>query len=615
MAKVKYTSSTSSGKTYIDMKLLLKGAARLEEYLTDTQVDSKTNKQKYIGQLESYLTSSGNIHQDVSDTSCFKLDLSSLNSLNEKFKKINVDLEKLIKAVRDTANQGIKNEFDDAKKATETILKSQGDFVSVDRINYFFDHLTDKEKKTLAALLMSATGAQICISSDLLSVLSESKKGKEFEKKYLKAYSKTTKKAISKTKVKEYAPAKYKRLYGKNARDEWQKDLQEDLQKKYGLSKADAKALAKEKMDIIAKRNIEKAKVEVNKKLSAKQQQTKIDKLNKEYDAAIEKLEKKAADTAAKYPENKSKSSLIADEKKVNTSDNSVIEAQNEAGKKPDPTPEQPAEDTPVTPEPEPTPETEVTPEPVQPTENTTTTTETVVDDGGNTYVEEVQEGPVSNQGEQLPPENPKQDSSNFQEAVDEQRELNPVDETVAEDPNVGMDVSGDEISDVTDSDLVDTDISDTGDTHTTVTPDVEKSTSTTTTTHKKSSGSASGVVPAVAGVATAGAAGVGAKIILDRRTDSVSDANFGTENWSDGDNDDYGLTGDTSSEYVESTGYQANKSDLIEDDSDSHYDYKAESINEIDLDEKEKADEEAGKISFHDNIAFDAINEAEMSG
>ena len=622
MAKSNTSQHHVKGKTHVNMKLLLKGASRIEQFTADVQKENK--KQKYISRLESYLETAGNIHQDVSSASCFKLDISSLEALNTKFNNMQLDLDKLKEAMRKIAKHYIESEYDlisdaDVEKKVKAIIALSGAYVTGKEINNFFDHMSDKEKKALAAFLQTETGAAICVSSGLISRLftdekgKATKKGKEFAKKYLKAKAKTSNKTLSKTKTENYAPLKYKNAYKttKAARAAWKKDIVKELKRKYNLTDAEASKLADRKMKIAAESTIKKAKIKI--KYDGKTEKTKLAAVEKDYKnkmAAVEKDAQKMDNAHDKAIDNAS-----TDDSKVNTSSNDVIEKANkptEDAIEPA-TPSKPSEPEQKMPQ-EPT-----TPEPQQPSSpESQQPSEPVTDSSGNTTVEQVQEGPVSNQGEQLPAENPHQDSNNFQEAVNEQREsagTNPVDETADVTPNdpVGIDETGDVSSDVSDVDTTDVDSS-TG-THTTIKPETDTDTSGGTVSSHKSSGS-SPVVPVVAGVAAAGAAGVGAKIMLDHRTNSVNDSNFGSENWSDATDEDYGLTGDTDSEYYQSNGYESKNNDLIEDDNTTteQYDYKANSIDEMNIEEKEKADKEAEGISFHDNIAYDAINEAELS-
>ena len=630
------TSQYNHGKTHVNMKLLLKGASRIEQYIADVQKEN--NKQKYIGRLEDYLETAGSVHQDVSSVSCFKLDISSLEALNTKFNNMQTDLTKLKDAMRKIAKQYIGVEYGyisdkDVEKKVKAIMALSGTYVTGKEINDFFDHMSDKEKKALAAFLQTQTGAAICVSSGLISRLfstekgKATKKGKAFAEKYLKAKASTSNKTLSKTKTNNYAPQTYKNAYKttKAARAAWKKDLVKDLKQKYNLTDAEASKLADRKMKIVADNAIKKAKIKI--KYDGKTEKSKLATLEKDYKNKMTAVENDAKAMDSKH--DKVIDTLTNDDKNVKTASNSTIKNANEAATKSETQPEA-IEEVPV--EPKRVQKTISQPETQPEAQTESTPGETVTDSQGNTTVTQVQEGsstPASTQGEQLPAENPKQGPSNFQDAVDEQREAavtNPVDETADTQPNdpvgmsgtsdsttaggadTGTDAADDIISDIEGSD-------DSTGTHTTIKPETDIDSSGGTISSKKTSSGTSPVVPVVAGVAAAGAAGVGAKIMLDHRTNSVNDSNFGTENWGEGTDDDYGLTGDTSSEYYKSNGYEAKNSDLIEEDNNTteRYDYKANSLNEMNIEEKEKADKEAGEISFHDNIAYDAINDAEL--
>lgn len=620
------TSQYIHGKTHVNMKLLLKGASRIEQYIADIQKEN--DKQKYIGRLEEYLETAGSVHQDVSSVSCFKLDISSLEALNTKFNNMQVDLSKLKDAMRKIAKEYIGVEYGyisdkDVEKKVKAILALSGTYVSGKEINDFFKHMSDKELRALAHFLQTETGAAICVSSGLISRLFSTEKGKatklgkNFAERYLGAKASTSSKTLSKTKLANYAPQKYKNAYKttKAARAAWKKDIVKDLKQRYNLTDAEASKLADRKMKIAAESAIDKAKARI--KYDGKKEQNAIAAIDKNYKnkmAAVEADAQKMDNAHDKAIDN-----VTSDDSKVQTASNDVIQQQNEAANESTETQTEAIEDATST---------EPATAPVQQAQPEATPSEPVSDSQGNTTVTQVQEGsaegPVSNQGEQLPAENPQQNSSNFQEAVDEQREAavtNQVDETADAQSNepVGISETG-ETADTTDTTgddpILDSEDTSDSSTHTTITPDSDSDSSGGTISSKKSSSGSSPVVPIVAGVAAAGAAGVGAKIMLDHRTNSVNDSNFGTENWGEGSDDDYGLTGDNSSEYYQSNGYEEKNSDLIEDDNSTteHYDYKANSLDEMNIEEKEQADKEAEGISFHDNIAYEAINDAELS-
>ena len=620
MAKTQFkVTSSGSGRVYVNMKLLLKGASRLEGFVASSQIDATTKKQKYISQLQSYLEDSGKVHQNSTNASCFATDVSSLDSLNNKFKGLEADITKLVSAMRTIAKNYMEIEYGTSSDSKmKSLLAMKGDFISAAEINTFIGNLTEADKKALAAFLQSATGAEICVGAGILSVLTKTDKGKEYVKKYIKTKCATSKKAISKAKVSEYAPSKYAKVYKttKAARAAWKKDLVKDLKNKYNLSDSEASALADQKMKVIAERNINKAKVDVNTKYSTKTKNSKIATIDDKYKKQMAEIDKKAQ--AYDNEHDKAIDAAVSDDKNVKTESNSQIQQRNEealepAGGQKNPsrtTPESGGSSTPSGGENQPSSESNPSSE----------TGETTTDGGGNTTVDQTQTGsnpePVTHSGEALPAENPTQEASNFQEDVDKQRAeavTNEVDETAGADtavtPNekVGSDLA--EGSETTTDDNLDPNTieDDESGTQTTIPSSSESDTSGGSMSNKKSGSSP--VVPVVAGVAAAGAAGVGAKIILDRKTNTVNDGNFGSEDWGDSSNgDDYGI-GDN---YYENE-YDNKKDDLIEDEV-NNYDYKANSIDEVNLEEKEKADEEANKLSFHDNIAYDAINDAEMN-
>lgn len=595
-------------KKRIRKDLLLYGANDLDAFSSEYQIDKTTNKQKYIGNIETYLNNLGSVHQDTSNTSCFKSSISNLEELNAKFTKLQNDVNTLSKKMRETAKAYIdadQNNYDSMNKSAMALVASGISAATAKKnLNDFLADIlkkgNEKDAKALAAFLAELKKTNADIFTDVKSKLSGTKKGKKFIKEYLNTATKTTKKASSK--VSTYHPKKYK------TRTAWKKSLTTYYKTKYKLTDANAEKLAGQQMSQIEKLN--------KGKISATEYNRVLNSRVKEMQTAQATQQSLAESISADKGSKTDSIEQIKQNNEAGTTKNaeSIEEALQVETK------------TVETPAPEPASET------------------TQVDSEGNTTVNTEQVGPavatatevatpaiVNKADEMLPEEPPQQNNQNFQEDVSAaQQEAmntptleNQVDESAEStaaitdnsslsgtttDPNLDSDLDKLDTADST-SDIIDGEKKKSS-THTTIdSSDTLESGSTT----KKSSGS-SPVVPVVAGVAAAGAAGVGAKVILDRRVNTSNDGNIGSENWSD-DSYESSYSDTNSNDYYDTNSYEARNNNLIEEESNSvnNYDYKANSLKDMSIEEKEKQDMEKGEISFHDNIAYDAISDAEL--
>ncbi|MBQ6477180.1 MAG: hypothetical protein IJI43_01950 [Bacilli bacterium] len=606
----------TKGKRRFDVRLLLYGANKLDGFSSKYQVDATTHLQKYIANLESYLNELGNVHQSASNISCFNASITILEKLNKDFNTLKTHVDTLSDKMRSIAKNMIKADgsktYEQVNKEAKSLKINSKDFNAATAS--LISSLSTAEKKRLAKVikkLKSLTSAEV--STKVVSKIKKTKAGKEFYKEYVKANTKTTKK--SKSKVNTYKPAKYK------SRAAWKKALISKYKKEKGLSDADAKKMATAQMKLrekLAKGKISKTeyKTQVNKKLSSIKAKAnlKADESTVKTET-VEQIKARNGDSTTSSPakesttttENTSSSSSSSSSTSTtssSTGNNTTTQASTT----------QPSSSTTTT---------------QTSTGQSSTTTESASSTGGSAAAAAT--GTVAGAGagaavthNPLPASNPQpQAASNFAEnysasegasasatsapesQVDESADTGASEEGI--DFSDNLDGEGSETTD----DLTGLENETDSETDSGVIDGLESDSSSSSS--KKSSSGTSPVVPVVASVAAAGAAGVGAKIILDKRANSNNEGNFGTENWDESSGGDYGLSsGDV--EYYDNGSSNKNDNLIDDDNTDSKYDYKAGSIDEVDVEEKEKKDAEEGIASFNDSIAYDAISDADIN-